>query len=743
MRRVLKYTNGLAAIVLIAALGLFYRYVWQSMPETAGELNLKISQPATIVRDEHGIPHIEAGNVEDAIYLQGYVHAQDRFWQMEATRRIAAGEMAEIVGPAAVESDLEARQLRLRRVANLMYERLAGEDRKVLAAYARGVNDWLSTHLDRMPLEIRALNYTPRQWSIADSLLLSLHMFRQLSTSWTTEADEFMMLSQGGDAAKIKLLFPTRSGAEIMPGSNAWVVSGSHSKTGKPILAGDPHLQQSWPSTFYINHLKAGELDVIGGSIPGSPAVIIGHNQKIAWSMTTLQFDVQDLYLNESALLGVEKETIRVKGAAAIEMNNQIAPHGPLVERNGVRYALRWVPFDGEFHFTFLDINRAQDWKQFRAALSNFAGPNHNFLYADSAGNIGYQAAGHMPLRKTQDSALPMDARNAANDWAGFIPFDELPSAYNPPGGVLINSNQNPFPKDYKYPVAGIFTPPYRQRQIANMLAKQAQWQPVEMATIQKDVYSEFHHFLAGQIAKAGRTRKSTREDFGAALEILENWNGQMEIEQSAPMIVSLAYEEIKATVIRRAAPRPAPYASHFAPSVVEDLLRRRPKDWFPDFDQVLVQALLDSLDAGIKMQGKNPRFWDYGRFNRIYIPNQVLGEAVSVGIFLARPWMPFSSVIRSLRLPLLDNYVQAGPAPLSGASQTVKQVSNRVGPAFRFIADTSNWDASYFTITLGQSGHAFSSHSKDYWDSWYSGQPVLLPYKTVRADAVLRVRPK
>lgn len=743
MRRVLKYTNGLAVIVLIASLALFYRFVWQSLPETAGELRLDISQPGTITRDEHGIPHIEAANVEDALYLQGYVHAQDRFWQMDATRRIAAGEMAEIVGPPAIESDLDARRMRLRRIANLMLDRLAGDDRKSLAAYARGVNDWLNTHLDRLPLEIQVLNYTPRQWSIADSILLGLHMFRQLSTSWTADADEFMMLSQGGDPAKIKLLFPTRSGAEIMPGSNSWAVSGSHSKTGKPILAGDPHLQQSWPSTFYINHLKAGELDVIGGSIPGSPAVIIGHNQKIAWSMTTLQFDVQDLYLNESSLIGVEKETIRVKGGATIEVANQITPHGPVVERNGARYALKWVPFDGQFHFTFLDIDRAQDWKQFRAALSSFPGPSHNFLYADSAGNIGYQAAGRMPIRNSQDSDLPMDARNPANEWSGFIPFDDLPSAFNPPGGVLISSNQNPFPKDFKYPVSGIFTPPYRQRQIANLLARQPQWQAAEMAAIQKDVYSAFHHFLAKELAKAGRKRKATREDFAAAIEILDSWDGQMEVGQAAPMIVSLAYEELKTAVIRRALPKPIPYASHFAPSVIENLLRTRPKDWFPDFDQVLVQALLDSIDDGTKQQGKNPRFWDYGRFNRIYIPNQVLGEAISIGKFIARPWMPFSDAIRSLRLPLIDSYVQAGPAPLSGSAQTVKQVSSRVGPAFRFIADTSNWDASYFTITLGQSGNAFSSHSKDYWQSWYNGLPVPLPYKTIRADAVLSVRPK
>ncbi|WP_031497640.1 penicillin acylase family protein [Bryobacter aggregatus] len=743
MRRVFKYTNAIAAIALIAALGLFYKYIWLSMPQTAGELALDLSKPATVTRDDRGIPHIQAASIEDALYLQGYVHAQDRFWQMDATRRIAAGEMAEIVGQAALESDIDSRRMRLRRLAESMQAQMEPEDRKWLAAYARGVNDWLNTHLDTLPLEIRALNYTPRQWSINDSLLLGLHMHRQLSTSWTTEADQFLMLAQGGDPAKVKMLFPTRNGAEIMMGSNAWAISGTRSSTGKPILAGDPHLQQSWPSTFYINHLKAGDLDVIGGSIPGSPGVIIGHNQKIAWSMTTLQFDVQDLYINESRLVGIEKETIRIKGGGVVEFNNQITPHGPIVERNGIKYALQWTPFDGKFSFAFLDINRAQDWTQFRKALSRFPGPNHNFLYADQAGNIGYQAAGRFPIRKTAESGLPLDARNPDHEWLGFIPFEELPTAFNPKSGYLVSSNQNPFPKDYKYPVAGIFTPPYRQRQIVNRLGEKAQWLPVEMASIQKDVYSAFHHYLAQELVKAGRKRKSSREEFSAALEVLESWNGQMEIGMAAPLLATLAYEQLKTAVLHRASPRAPGTPSHFAPSVVEDLLRSRPKDWFADYDQLLIQALLDALEIGVKQQGKNPKFWDYGRYNRIYIPNQVLAEAVTVGKFVSKPWMPMADVIRALKLPLVDSYVQAGPAALSGSALTVKQVSPRVGPAFRFIADPSNWEKSYFTLTLGESGHVFAKHSKDYWESWYNGEPVLLPYQEVRADEVLRIRPR
>jgi len=743
VRRVFKYTNALAAILLIAAIGLTYRFIRRTMPETSGELPLAISKPATITRDRHGIPHIEASTIEDAIYLQGFVHAQDRFWQMEAARRIAAGEMAEIVGAAAVESDLGARQHRLRRLANSMAETLSPEDRLWLTAYARGVNDWLLSHQDGLPLEIRALNYTPRQWNIADSMLLIIHMYRQLSTSWTIESDQQLLLSRSTDKEKIRSLFPTRAGTEILPGSNAWAISGARTQSGKPILAGDPHLQQSWPSTFYINHLKAENLDVIGGSLPGAPAVVIGHNQKIAWSMTTLHFDVQDLYFNETNLTGIDHETILVKGARPVEVNIQITPHGPIIDRHGARYALQWTAFEGKYPFAFSQLNLAQNWQQFRAALSRYPGPGHNFIYADTDGNIGYQAAGKMPIRKIADSGIPLDARNPDNQWQGFIPFDELPSSFNPKGGVLISSNENPFPRDYKYNVSGIFTPPYRQRQIANLLATKPKWQPVEMAAIQKDVYSAFHHFFAQQLVKAGKSRKSTREDFTAALEVLDTWNGQMETGLAAPIISVLAYEEFKRAIMRSVTTVPINFDSHFAPSIVENMLRARPKNWFADYDQVLIQSLLDALDTGVKQQGKNPRFWDYGRYNRIVIPNLVLSEAITIGKFIAKPWMPFASAIRTLRLPLVDNYVQAGPAPLSGATQTIKQVSSRTGPAFRFVADTADWDNSAFTITLGQSGHAFSSHSKDYWESYYNGMPVPLPYKKIEAEAVLRLRPR
>ncbi len=743
MRRVLKYTNAIGAILILAGVGLFYRYIWQSFPQTSGELAVAIAKPATVARDGQGIPHISAASVEDAVYLQGYVHAQDRFWQMEATRRIAAGEMAELVGQTAVESDLLARQLRLRRLANQMVQNMEPEDRVWFAAYARGVNDWLAAHQESLPLEIRLLGYTPRQWQIADSMLLILHMYRQLSNSWTNEFNQTAFLAQATDKEKARELFPTRAGAEITLGSNAWAIAGSRTASGKPILAGDPHLAHSWPSTFHIVHLKGGGLNVIGGSLPGAPGIVIGHNEKIAWSMTNLHFDCQDLYANETRVIGIEREVIRIKGRPDAVVDLRITPNGPLLSHSGMQAAMRWTAFEGKYPLAFRQLNMAQNWQEFRAALSRFAGPAHNFIYADTSGNIGYQAAGHMPIRKTAESGVVLDAQNPEHQWQGFIPFEELPTAFNPSSAELITANQNPFPKDYKHPVAGTFTPPYRQRQIHQRLAAKPKWQPAEMTSVQMDVYSAFHHFLAGQLVAAGKSRKSTREDFSTALELLAAWDGRLEINQAAPVIASMAYEHLKLAVARRVAPASAGLESQFAPTVVERLLRERPKDWFRDYDQLLVQSLLDALDEGGNQQGKNPRYWDYGRYHRLTVPNLVLAEAVTVGKFVTPAWMPFASYLRTLRVPFIDGYVQAGPVPLSGGTLTVKQATQRIAPAFRFVADLGNWDNSLMTITLGESGHAMSPHGKDYWDAWLNGGAIALPFENIKAEATLSLRPR
>src|SRR5581483_955916 len=271
MNRIVKYVNIVIAVVAIALLAGIYFFAWRPLPRTSGEIAAQISQKATASRDRLGVPHIRAATLEDALFVQGYVTAQDRLWQMDGLRRLAGGELAEIVGKSALASDEEARRLRLSRLADDAEKTMPAADKAVLAAYARGVNFYIETHRSNLPVEFKILNYDPRPWRIHDSILAGLHMYRTLTTSWRHEINKLHMLEKG-DRAKVEYLFPPRTGGEIQPGSNAWALAGSRSSTGKPILANDPHLEFSVPATWYMIHLHAGDLNVTGVSLPGVPA---------------------------------------------------------------------------------------------------------------------------------------------------------------------------------------------------------------------------------------------------------------------------------------------------------------------------------------------------------------------------------------------------------------------------------------------------------------------------------------
>ncbi|MGA2741596.1 MAG: penicillin acylase family protein, partial [Bryobacteraceae bacterium] len=330
--RVLRYVNLGIGIALLAAAGAVYWFAYRVLPQTSGTLTAPVSQRVTIARDALGVPHISAASTDDAYFGQGYASAQDRLFQMDGLRRLAGGNLAEIAGAGALELDRDSRRLRMRRIAEMAYVSLPPQDRAPLAAYARGVNWFIQTHLHALPVEFTLLGYQPRPWSVVDTILIGLHMYRDLTTTWKDEILKRDMRA-AGDRAKVDFLFPARSGGELQPGSNAWAVSGAHTASGKPLLCDDMHLEYSIPGIWYMVHLRAPDMDVAGVSLPGTPSVIVGHNQRIAWGVTNLHFDVQDLY-SENFDAGTgrylyrgqweqareEREIIPVKGAAPVEM---------------------------------------------------------------------------------------------------------------------------------------------------------------------------------------------------------------------------------------------------------------------------------------------------------------------------------------------------------------------------------------------------------------------------------------
>ncbi len=723
--RLLRLLNLSIAVLLIVFLAAVYWYGWRALPELSGQITAPISAEARIARDALGVPHIQAGSWEDAIFLQGYAMAQDRLWQMDGMRRRASGELAEIAGQLAVESDQEARRMNLRNIAERQEHSLQPAERAVLAAFARGINEFIQTHRDRLPLEFTLLRYDPRPWTIRDSLLAGLEMYRTLTNSWRGELLKQKML-EAGERSKVDFLFPARTGYEAQPGSNSWAVAGSRTASGKPILADDPHLEYSIPSPWYLVHLKAPGLDVTGATIIGLPAVIVGHNDRIAWGVTNLQFDVQDLYRQDaSASVRLEQDAISVKGLRTIPIALGLTEQGPLfLSEGGTQYALHWTAAEsGGFTFPFLDIDRAHNWDEFRGALERYGGPGQNFVYADIDGNIGYQAAGRLPIRKNCAGDVP--AASTGCEWGGVIPFDQLPRSYNPSAGMIVTANQNPFPADYAYPVAGNFAAPYRANQIRAVLGSRAKWKPEEMFAVETDVYSAFDLFLAQQVvaafdAQKGDTGKPADPRIEQAVTLLRKWNGQMAKGEAAPMLSSLLYEQIRRRVAERAATGLGEaYQSYMAPAVVERLLRERPPGWFPDYNALLLRSLTGALEAGQKIQGSKPSRWDYGQYSSLQIVNPVEG-----------------------RLPFIGRYFNIGPVAMSGAPTTVKQYTRRLGPSLRMVIDLGDLEHSFANLVTGESGQRLSPHYKDQWDAYYAGRSFPMQYRKVDAKNVLVIKP-
>ncbi|MBZ5674390.1 MAG: penicillin acylase family protein [Acidobacteriia bacterium] len=738
----LRAINLSIAVLLVALVGAAYWVAWRPLPQTSGEIAAPIAARATVIRDALGVPHISAASWEDAIFLQGYVTAQDRMWQMDALRRLAAGELAEVIGPAALNQDQDSRRLRLSRIAEAQAKNLAPETKVIFAAYARGVNYYLETHRGQLPLEFTLLNYSPRPWRIEDTLLAALQMHRMLTTSWPEEIRKLHMLEKG-DKEKVEFLYPARTGTEVAPGSNAWAVSGAHTASGKPILAGDPHLDWSIPSPWYLVHLKGGDgngasndaLDVTGASLPGIPAVIVGHNRRIAWSVTNLEFDVQDLYKEQinaqngryqvsghTVQAALERDWVGVKGQKPQQADTWITAHGPVfLNDGGNNYSLRWTAAErANMEFPFLALDRAQNWEDFNQVLRRYSGPAQNFVYADVGGNIGYHAAGMLPNRQGCRGDVPADGSTDSCQWAGVIPYDDLPQVYNPESGIIASANQDPFPDNYRYAVNGGFAPPYRAREIRTLLSNREKWKPEEMLGVQKDVYSDYLSFLAHQAVQAWDKHPNSSAQLKAAAEALRNWNGQTEKKTAAPMVATLLDTELRKAAAKVAAPGvEGEYAARMAPVVVEKLLRERPAGWFKDYDDMLVNSLASAVSAGEKLQGSNVADWDYGQTINLRLAHPVGGE-----------------------LPLIGRYFNIGPVPMSGAPSSIKQTTQRLGPSLRMVIDLSNLDQSQANLVTGESGHVLSRHYKDQWGAYYGGTSFPMQFDKVEAKDTLVVNP-
>ena len=765
LSRLLRVINVSIAVVIVLIIIAAYWYAVRPLPKISGEITAPINAPASIARDARGVPHIQAASWQDAIFLQGYATAQDRLWQMDGLRRFGAGELAEVFGPSALASDERSRRMRMGEIAEFAVTKLSPETRAVMVEYARGVNYFIDTHGGDYSLEfsLPGHQYDPRPWTLKDSILVGLVMYRDLTDKSRFKFDKGRLMADARDPARVRELFPPIEGEYVSPGSNAWAVSGAHTIDGKPMAANDPHLAYAIPGTWHLVQLKAPGLDVSGAALPGLPCIITGHNDQIAWGVTNLQSDVLDLYLEQidertgryvfegkTDQAEADRQWIGVRGGKPVEVDTWVTRHGPVIlHESGKSYSMRWSASDG-FSFPFFDIDRAQNWEQFRAALSGFWGPPQNFIYADRAGNIGYQAAGRVPIRRDFDADIPIDGASGKFEWDGYIPFEQMPVTYNPPTGIVATANQDPFPPGYPYHVDGDYADKYRIEQIRFLLSAKPKLTINDMLAVQKDVYSAYDYFLAQQVIAANAKNGSKAEDIRTAIAILQRWNGQMDKDEAAPYITELLDQQLAQSLVMAAAlnlppapsdPKPSTSAekagAHYRiigfspasypsltprPQVIETFLRQRPHGWVAkdDWDAWLLQNFKSALGGGRILQGSRISGWRWGRAHEWNLAHPV-----------------------GKQLPLVNGFFDIGPVEMSGSGTSVKQTTLSLGPSERMVVDLGDLDKSVQNLVTGESGFVSSGHYKDQWPSYYVGKSFPMEFDHIEAKDVLRIKPQ
>jgi len=736
LTRIINVSIAVLALLICIAV---YWYAIRPLPQTSGTLSAPVHGEATVRRDARGVPHIEASCWQDAIFLEGYVTAQDRLWQMDGFRRFSAGDLSEVFGPGSLAADVRSRRMRVRAIAEADAKALPPDDRAVMEEYARGVNAFIDSHKGDYSLEfsLPGHEYTPRRWTPVDSILVELMLFRNLTDDSKYEFDKGWLLAHS-NVAKARLLFPAVDGSRVSPGSNAWAVSGAHTADGKPMLANDTHLAYSIPDIWYLADLKAPGLHVAGATVPGLPGIVIGHNEHIAWGMTNLEGDTLDLYREKldtrtgryqfrgaTQQAKLDKEVIPVKGEKPVTLKVWITQHGPVViDDQGVTFTMRWSAADGS-GFPIIGVDRAQNWDQFRAAISGYWGPPQNFVYADRAGNIGYQAAGRIPVRRGFSGDIPLDGISGNFEWDGFIPYDQLPWFFNPDSGIIATSNQNPFPSDYPYFIDGSFADKYRVQQVRALLNAKNKLTVQDNLAVQKDVYSAYDHFLAQRVVAALHRHPSSDAFVRQAVPILQNWNGQMDKDEAAPFITQLLNAQLGnalvASVLQPGVGNGAHPAMHPRPEIIEDLLRRQPPGWTPhnDWEDWLIQQLAAALQDGRKLQGSQIDKWRWGRMLQWNFQHPV-----------------------GKQLPLVSSFFDIGPTAMSGSETTVKQTTATLGPSERMVVDLGKLDDSVMNLRVGESGHVASSHYKDEWPAYYVGKSFRMQFDNVEPKHVLHVVP-
>ncbi|MFQ3632769.1 penicillin acylase family protein [Roseiflexus sp.] len=778
----------IVGLVIVLALGAGGSYLWlrRSLPQTSGEIRVSgISGPVTIVRDTDGVAHITGATETDAAFGLGFVHAQERLWQMEVQRRIGYGRLSEIFGATTLDTDRFLRTLGVARAARSAYERLDADTIAILEAYAAGVNAGIST-IPVLPPEFLILGVQPEPWQPIDSLVWAKMMAWDLGGNWNDEVMRSLLIAQiGPEDADALMPVYTPDGPLILPedalvrlaasaaapeaaiqpatahalldlwetvhlttglgdrlaGSNNWVIGGERTASGKPLLVNDPHLGNRIPSIWYLAHMRGGAINAIGATFPGLPAIVIGHNERIAWGVTNTGPDVQDLsieqidaqnyvrYNGRREPVTLISETINVKDAEPVTLTVRITRHGPIISDvtsgTGETLAFRWTALDEEDLTirAFLNVNRARNWDEFTAALRDYKAPMQNFVYADVEGNISYYAPGALPIRRNGDGRLPVPGWTDEYEWVGYVPFEELPHVYNPSQGYIATANNRVVGDDYPYLLGTSWAAPYRAQRIVEMIEQGNRLTVDDMRRMLGDVVS----VQARELLPVLLAVQPVEPREAAALELLRGWDGAMHSDSAAAAVYQAYYyaaiETIFADELRDLFSNQYRSRRDLAAMALRAVLLEGRSAWCDDVTTLaikedcattLAKALTKGVAAMADAQGESdPVRWRWDRVHHAVFPHNPFSQVEALrGVFERRiPNGGDSFTVNVAPVRITEPYLQYN------------------GPSYRQIIDLGDLNASRFMHTTGQSGNVLSSRYSDYLERWQKVEDIPMRF--------------
>ena len=742
----------LCAIVLLTIAGAG-SLMLATLGRSDGQVRLVGPQAAIdIGRDESGVVTIRAGSETDAAFALGFVHAQDRLFQMDLTRRLGAGRLSEVFGPATLRTDRFMRCLGLYRIAEANYEHLPPEAQRLFQAYAAGVNAYMAQH-DSLPApEFLLRGYRPEPWKPADSLVWGRLMAWQLSSNWRDEQLR-QDLANRLTPRELDWIWPTAQRVSVLedaawmpaPGaSNNWVLASSRSLTGKPLLANDPHLALNLPAEWYLARIEMPGRILVGATAPGVPLVIIGHNGHVAWGFTTSQADTQDLFV-ETLLdddhyqtatgqqsLAKRIETIRVRGQADVSETVEETSHGPLIDidpKTHRGYALAWTGLrpDDRTALGLLEMNRSTDAASFRTALRDFESPVQNIVYADDAGTIGFMMAGRIPIRRAtiEASQMPVPGDTGAYDWTGVIPFEGLPQRLNPSQNYLATANNRVIDDGYPYFITAKWEANYRIDRIRQMIGAESRFDLDGMAAMQMDDLS----LAAQQVAPLLLAKFPD--------PVFANWDYRMDRDAAQPLIFDAWLRQFAHLLLDGRLGNDFSAFWFWDAPLLAEALRGGPASALcddpgtPAIEDCVLRAR-QSHDMAIKAltraYGPDRSAWRWGQAHRAHFDHPLFSR------------LPILSSLFDVDLPVDgDNYTVNRASPVvddaSGAA-----FDDLHGASLRALFDLADLSRSRFVIAGGQSGNPLSARYADFTQLWRDGRYVTI---VGRQESLLRLIPE